>query len=65
MQVGDRILVNQAIARKIYLIARVDIPHCNEKVFVTKSGGAFTIGLKLWKSDYIWSEKSRMWIPKN
>ena len=38
MQVGDRVLVNKAIAKKIYLIARVDIPHCHEKVFVTKSG---------------------------
>jgi hypothetical protein len=65
MQVGDRILVNKVIAKKIYLIARVDIPHSNEKVFVTKSGGDFTIGIKLWKSDYIWSEKSRMWISKN
>jgi hypothetical protein len=65
MQVGDRILVNKVIAKKIYLIARVDIPHSKEKIFVTKSGGDFTIGLKVWKSDYIWSEKSRMWIPKN
>ena len=61
MQVGDRILVNKAIARKIYLVARVDIPHSTEKVFVTKSGGDFTIGLKVWKSDYVWSEKSQMW----
>ena len=64
MQVGDRILVNKAIARKIYLVARVDIPHSTEKVFVTKSGGDFTIGLKVWKSDYVWSEKSQMWVPK-
>jgi hypothetical protein len=65
MQVGDRILVNKVIAKKIYLIARVDIPYSNEKVFVTKSGGDFTIGIKVWKSDYVWSDKSRMWIPKN
>ena len=64
MQVGDRLLVNKAIARKIYLVARVDIPHSTEKVFVTKSGGDFTIGLKVWKSDYVWSEKSQMWVPK-
>ncbi len=64
MQVGDRILVNKAIARKIYLVARVDIPHSTEKAFVTKSGGSFTIGLKVWKSDYVWSEKSQMWVPK-
>ena len=64
MQVGDRILVNKAIARKIYLVARADIPHSTEKVFVTKSGGSFTIGLKVWKSDYVWSEKSQMWVPK-
>ena len=65
MQAGDRMLVDKGIAKKIYLIARVDIPHCNEKVFVTKSGGDFTIGLKVWKSDDLWSEKSRMWVPKN
>ena len=65
MQVGDRILVNKAIGKKVYLVARVDIPHSTEKVFATKSGGDFTIGIKLWKSDYVWSEKSQMWIPKN
>ena len=64
MQVGDRLLVEKAVARRIYLIARVDIPHSNEKVFVTKSGGDFTIGLKVWKSDYVWSDKSQMWVPK-
>ena len=65
LQVGDRILVNKGIAKKIYVIARVDIPYSNEKFFVSKSGGDFTIGIKLWKSDYVWSDKSRMWIPKN
>jgi hypothetical protein len=65
MQVGDRILVDKGIAKKIYIIARVDIPHSNEKAFVSKSGGDFTIGIKVWKSNYTWSEKSRMWIPKN
>ena len=64
MQVGDRILVDKGIAKILYLIARVDIPHCNEKVFVSKSGGDFTIGLKVWKSDYAWSDKSQMWISK-
>lgn len=64
MQVGDRILVDKGITKKIYIIARVEIPHSNEKVFVTKSGGDFTIGIKVWKSDFTWSEKSRMWIPK-
>ncbi len=64
MQVGDRILVNKGIAKRVYLIARTEIPHSTEKIFVTKSGGNFTIGLKVWKSDYIWSEKSRMWVPR-
>jgi hypothetical protein len=64
MQVGDRILVNKGIAKRVYLIARTEIPHCNEKIFVTKSGGDFTIGVKVWKSDYVWSDKSRMWVPK-
>ncbi len=65
MQVGERVLVNKVIFKKVYLVARVDIPHSMEKVFVTKSGGDFTIGLKLWKSDYIWNERSQMWVPKN
>jgi len=65
MRVGDRILVNKAIAKKVYRVARVEIPHSTEKIFVTKSGGDFTIGLKVWKADYVWSEKSQMWVPKN
>jgi hypothetical protein len=47
------------------IIARVEIPHSNEKIFVSKSGGKFTIGLKVWKSDYAWSEKNQMWVPKH
>jgi hypothetical protein len=65
MRVGDRILVNKGISQKVYRVARVEIPHSMEKVFVTKSGGDFTIGLKVWKSDYVWNEKSQMWVPKN
>lgn len=65
MQVGDRILVNKGIAKKVFIVARVDIPHSMEKVFVSKSGGDFTIGIKVWKSDYVWNERSRMWVPKN
>ena len=64
MQVGDRILIHKGIAKKVYIIARVDIPYSTEKVFATKSGGDFTIGIKVWKSDYVWNEKSRMWVPK-
>ncbi len=64
MQVGDRILVNKGIAKRVYLVARVEIPHSTEKVFVTKSGGDFTIGLKVWKSDYVWNERSQMWVPR-
>ena len=65
MQVGDRILVNKGIAKKVYIVARVDIPHSTEKAFASKSGGDFTIGIKVWKSDYVWNERSRMWVPKN
>ncbi|TAK03160.1 hypothetical protein EPO44_07625 [bacterium] len=64
MQVGDRILINKGIAKKVLIVARVDIPHSTEKAFATKSGGDFTIGLKVWKSDYVWNEKSQMWVPK-
>ena len=65
MQVGDRILIRKYIAKKVYILARVDIPHSTEKAFATKSGGDFTIGIKVWKCDYVWNEKSQMWVPKN
>ena len=39
------------------IIARTEIPHSNERIFVTKSGGKYTIGLKVWRSDYAWNEK--------
>ena len=65
MQVGDRILIDKGISRKVYTLARVEIPHSTEKVFATKSGGDFTIGIKVWKSDYVWSDKHKMWVPKN
>ena len=62
---GDRILIDKGISKKVMIIARVEIPHSNEKIFVSKSGGKFTIGLKVWKSDYAWSEKNQMWVPKH
>ena len=65
MQVGDRILINKGISKKVLIVARVDIPHSTEKAFATKSGGDFTIGVKVWKSDYVWNEKNQMWVPKN
>jgi hypothetical protein len=64
MREGDRILVNKGISKKVFIVARVEIPHSNEKAFVSKSGGKFTIGLKVWKSDYAWSDKNQMWVPK-
>jgi len=64
MREGDRILIDKGISKKVMIIARVEIPHSNEKIFVSKSGGKFTIGLKVWKSDFAWSEKNQMWVPK-
>ena len=64
MQVGDRILINKEISKKIFVVARVDVPHSAERAFVTKSGGDFTIGFRIWKSDYAWNEKSQMWTHK-
>ena len=57
MREGDRILINKGISKKVFIVARVDVPHSNERVFVSKSGGKYTIGLKVWKTDYAWSEK--------
>ena len=63
MREGDRILINKGISKKVMIIARTEIPHSNERIFVTKSG-KYTIGLKVWRSDYAWSEKNQMWVPK-
>jgi hypothetical protein len=65
MREGDRILIDKGISKKVMIIARVEIPHSNERIFVSKSGGKFTIGLKVWKSDFAWSEKNQMWVPKH
>jgi hypothetical protein len=64
MREGDRILINKGISKRVMIIARTEIPHSNERIFVTKSGGKYTIGLKVWRSDYAWSEKNKMWLPK-
>jgi hypothetical protein len=64
MQVGDRLLIKKESSKKVYIVAKVDIPHSTERAFVSKSGGDFTIGIKVWKSDYVWSQKSQMWVPK-
>jgi hypothetical protein len=64
MREGDRILINKGISKKVMIIARTAIPHSNERIFVTKSGGKYTIGLKVWRSDYAWNEKNQMWVPK-
>ena len=64
MEVGDRVLVKGDMRRQVMLVARVDVPHSTQKVFVTRSGGDFTVGVKIWKSDYTWSEKSQMWVSK-
>ena len=61
MKIGDRILINKWLRKVVYLVARVDIPHSSERAFVTRSGGDFTIGLKVWKSDYAWNERNQMW----
>jgi len=64
MREGDRILIDKGISKKVMIIARVEIPHSNERIFVTKSGGKYTIGLKVWRSDYAWNDKNQMWMPK-
>jgi hypothetical protein len=64
MREGDRILINKGISKKVFIVARVDIPYSTERAFVSKSGGKHTIGLKVWKSDYAWSDKNQMWVPK-
>ena len=65
MREGDRILINKGISKKVMIIARTEVPHSMERIFVTKSGGKYTIGLKVWKSDYVWNEKNQMWMAKH
>ena len=65
MREGDRILINKGISKKVMIIARTEIPHSTERIFVTKSGGKYTMGLKVWRSDYAWNEKNQMWVPKH
>ena len=65
MREGDRILINKGISKKVMIIARTEVPHSMERIFVTKSGGKYTIGLKVWRSDYIWNDKNQMWMAKN
>jgi len=64
MREGDRILINKGISKKVFIVARVEVPHSPERAFVTKSGGKHTIGLKIWKSDYAWNDKNQMWVSK-
>ena len=52
MEVGDRVLVKGDLRRQVMLVARVDVPHSTQKVFLSRSGGDFTVGLNIWKSDY-------------
>ena len=65
MRLGDRIVINKGISKNVFIVARAEVPHSSEKVFVSKSGGKYTIGLKVWRSDYAWSEKNQMWVPKH
>lgn len=64
MEVGDRVLVRRDMSKQVMLVARVDIPHSTQKVFLSRSGGDFTVGLKVWKSDYVWNEKNQMWVSR-
>ncbi len=64
MEVGDRVLVRRDMNRQVMLVARVDIPHSTQKVFLSRSGGDFTVGLKVWKSEYVWNEKNQMWVSR-
>ncbi len=64
MQVGDRILINKIIFKKIYIVVRAEVPHSPDHAFATRSGGDFTIGIKVWRSDYAWNEKSQMWTRR-
>ena len=43
MREGDRILINKGISKRVMIIARTEIPHSREKIFVTKAGGEYTI----------------------
>ena len=65
MREGDRILINKGIAKKIMIIARTEIPHSTERIFVTKSGGKYTIGLKYGARITPGMKKTRCGLPRN
>ncbi|HWP60144.1 MAG TPA: hypothetical protein VNL14_19780 [Candidatus Acidoferrales bacterium] len=64
MQVGDRILIDRGTKKEIFIVARTDLPHSTQRAFVSKSGAGYTIGLRVWKSDFTWHEKNQMWVPR-
>lgn len=65
MEVGDKILVTLVPNREVMIIARVEVPNSQKLAFATKSGGRYTIGRKIWKSDYHWDDQAKMWVPVN
>jgi hypothetical protein len=65
MQVGDHVLVRDGPRRRVLVVARVEVPHAPERAFLSKSGASYSIGVTIWKSDYVWNEKRRMWISKH
>jgi len=64
MQVGDRILLTRGLKKEVFIVARIEVPHSTQRAFVSKSGAGYSIGLRVWKSDFIWNEKARMWVRK-
>ena len=64
MQVGDRILVERGPKKDVFIVARIEIPHSTQRAFVSKSGAGYTIGVRIWKSDFTWNEKTQMWVPR-
>jgi hypothetical protein len=64
MQVGDRILVERGAKKEVFIVARIEVPHSTQRAFASKSGAGYTIGIRIWKSDFAWNEKTRMWVRK-
>ena len=64
MEVGDRILIDLVPGQEVMVIARAEIPHSHNLAFATRSGGRYTIGRKIWKSDYQWDREVKMWVRK-
>ena len=55
MREGDRILINKGISKKVFIVARVEVPRSSEKAFVSKSGGPLLVIYTIGREGHRWT----------